>query len=227
MPGFIKPQLATLKMKAPAGEDWIHEIKYDGYRIQLHLDGDTRKAFTRNGHDWIKRFSVIAGAFDLPYQAIIDGEVVVVHEGRTNFSELQAELAGGRQDRLQYYAFDLLWLDGQDLRETSQLARKELLKELFETHGVEPPALYSEHAEGDGQELFEAAARLNFEGIISKRVDAPYRSERTEAWWKVKTVQREKFPVVGFVKDPTGVATLYLGKKEGKELRYIGKVGTG
>ncbi|WP_306664779.1 hypothetical protein [Bradyrhizobium sp. Arg816] len=121
MPGFIKPQLATLKMKAPAGEDWIHEIKYDGYRIPFHIDGDTRKAFTRNGHDWIKRFSVIAGAFDLPYQAIIDGEVVVVHEGRTNFSELQAELAGGRQDRLQYYAFDLLWLDGGDLRKTSQL----------------------------------------------------------------------------------------------------------
>lgn len=98
MPGFIEPQLATLKTKAPAGEDWIHEIKYDGYRIQLHIDGDTRKAFTRNGHDWIKRFSVIAGAFDLPYQAIIDGEVVVVHEGRTNFSELQAELAGENRD---------------------------------------------------------------------------------------------------------------------------------
>jgi bifunctional non-homologous end joining protein LigD len=106
-------------------------------------------------------------------------------------------------------------------------SRKELLKELFDTHGFEPPALYSEHAEGDGQELFEAAARLNFEGIVSKRVDAPYRSERTEAWWKVKTVQREKFPVVGFVKDPTGVAALYLGKQEGKELRYMGKVGTG
>ena len=155
------------------------------------------------------------------------GEVVVVHEGRTNFSELQAELAGGRQDRLLFYAFDLLWLDGQDLRKTSQLARKELLRELFDTHELEPLALYSEHAEGDGQELFEAAARLNFEGIISKRVDALYRSERTEAWWKVKTVQREKFPVVGFVKDPTGVAALYLGKKEGEELVYIGKVGTG
>jgi len=227
MPGFIKPQLATLKMKAPAGEDWIHEIKYDGYRIQLHIDGDNRKAFTRNGHNWISKFSTIAGAFDIPGQAIIDGEVVVVHEGRTNFSKLQAELAGGRQDRLQYYAFDLLWLDGKDLRKTSQLARKELLRELFETEGIEPPALYSEHAEGDGHELFQAAAKLNFEGIVSKRVDAPYRSERTEAWWKVKTVQREKFPVVGFVKDPTGVAALYLGKKEGKKLVYMGKVGTG
>lgn len=98
---------------------------------------------------------------------------------------------------------------------------------MFDTHSVGPPALYSEHAEGDGHELFEAAARLNFEGIVSKRVDAPYRSERTEAWWKVKTVQREEFPVVGFVKDPTGVAALYLGRQDGKDLRYIGKVGTG
>ncbi|OSJ36827.1 MULTISPECIES: non-homologous end-joining DNA ligase [Bradyrhizobium] len=226
MPGFIKPQLATLKMKAPAGEDWIHEVKYDGYRIQLHLDGDTHKAFTRNGHDWIKRFSVIAGAFDLPYQAIIDGEVVVIHEGRTNFSELQAELAGRRQDRLLYYAFDLLWLDGKDLRKTSQLARKELLKELFDTHGVEAPALYSDHLIGDGQEMFEHAALLNYEGIISKRVEAPYRSDRNEGWLKVKAVQHGKFPVVGFVKDPSGVAALYLGKKEGKELVYMGKVGT-
>lgn len=225
MPGFIKPQLATLKTKAPAGEDWLHEIKYDGYRVQFHIDGDTPKAFTRNGHDWIKRFSVIAGAFDLPYQVIIDGEVVVVHEGRTNFSELQAELAGGRQYRLQYYAFDLLWLDGQDLRKTSQLARKELLKELFETHGMEPPALYSEHAEGDGQELFEAAARLNFEGIISKRVDAPYRSERTEAWWKVKTVQREKFPVVGFIKDPTGSPPSTSAKRKAMSCATWGRSG--
>ena len=226
MPGFIKPQLATLKMKAPAGEDWIHEVKYDGYRIQLHLDGDTHKAFTRNGHDWIKRFSVIVGAFDLPYQAIIDGEVVVIHEGRTNFSELQAELAGGRQDRLLYYAFDLLWLDGKDLRKTSQLARKELLKELFDTHGVEAPAHYSDHLIGDGQEMFEHAALLKYEGIISKRVEAPYRSDRNEGWLKVKAVQHGKFPVVGFVKDPSGVAALYLGKKEGKELVYMGKVGT-
>ncbi|WFU75207.1 hypothetical protein [Bradyrhizobium sp. CB2312] len=131
MPGFIKPQLATLKSKAPSGENWLHEIKYDGYRIQLHIDGDGRKAFTRTVLNWIKRFSVIAGAFDLPGQAIIDGEVVVVHDGRTNFSELQADLAGGNQDRLLYYAFDLLWLDGKDLRSASQLARKELLQELL------------------------------------------------------------------------------------------------
>jgi bifunctional non-homologous end joining protein LigD len=217
--------LATLKLKAPKG-NYLYEIKYDGYRIQVHIDGDSRKAFTRNGYDWVKRFSRIAGALDIP-PAIIDGEVVVVHEGRTNFSELQAELARGRQDRLLYYAFDLLWLDGKDLRKSPQVERKALLKDLFDTYKLEPPVLYSEHQEGNGQELFEAASRLNFEGIISKRADAPYRSDRNEGWLKIKTVQKGKFPVVGFVKDPTGVAALYLGKKEGKELVYIGKVGTG
>ncbi|WP_375780472.1 non-homologous end-joining DNA ligase [Bradyrhizobium sp. ma5] len=227
MPGFIKPQLATLRSKAPSGERWVHEVKYDGYRVQLHIDGSSRKAFTRTGLNWIKRFSVIAGAFDVPGQAIIDGEVVVVHEDRTNFSELQAELARGDQDRLLYYAFDLLWLDGKDLRGAPQLERKAMLQGLFDAYELEPPILYSEHVQGDGQSLFEAATRLNYEGIVSKRVDAPYRSERGEAWLKVKTVQREKFPVVGFVKDPTGVAALYLGKREGRELVYVGKVGTG
>ncbi|MET4478534.1 non-homologous end-joining DNA ligase [Bradyrhizobium sp. F1.13.3] len=227
MPGFINPQLATLKMKAPSGAHWIHEVKYDGYRIQLHINGDGRKAFTRNGHNWVNRFSVIAGVFDIPGQAIVDGEVVVIHEGRTNFSELQADLGRGDQDRFVYFAFDLLWLDGKDLRRMAQLARKALLKQLIDENGLEAPIFYSEHHEGDGQALFEAASKLNYEGIVSKRVDAPYRSERVEAWQKIKTVQRDKFPVVGFVKDPSGVAALYLGKQEGKELRYMGKVGTG
>ncbi|WP_244551134.1 non-homologous end-joining DNA ligase [Bradyrhizobium sp. Rc2d] len=227
MPGFISPQLAIPKMKPPSGAQWIHEIKYDGYRIQLRIDGDDRRALTRTGLDWTNKFSTIAGAFDIAGQAIVDGEVVVIHEGRPSFAELQADLARGDQDRLLYFAFDLLWLDGQDLRTLSQIARKELLKQLIESHKLEKPIVYSEHHVGDGQALFEAASKLNYEGIISKRVDAPYRSDRVEAWQKIKTVQRGKFPVVGFVKDPSGVAALYLGKQEGKELRYMGKVGTG
>ncbi|MEY9639175.1 bifunctional non-homologous end joining protein LigD [Bradyrhizobium japonicum] len=225
MPGFIKPQLAILKDKAPSGAQWIHEIKFDGYRAQVHVDKGTARIFTRNGHDWTRRFSAIAGSFKLRSQTIFDGEVVVIHEGRTNFSELQADLAKGRQDRMLFYAFDILFHNGEDLRGKSQLNRKERLKELIDMLG--PPILYSEHHEGDGQELFEAASRLNYEGIVSKRIDAPYRSDRGEAWLKVKAVQREQFPVVGFIKDPTGVAALYLGKQEGKELRYLGKVGTG
>lgn len=121
MPGYIGPQLATLKMKAPSGPQWIHEIKYDGYRIH------DRRVYTRNGYNWISKLSRIAGAFDIEGQAIVDGEVVVIHEGRTNFSELQADLGRGDQDRLIYFAFDLLWLDGKDLRKKPQVERKRLL----------------------------------------------------------------------------------------------------
>jgi bifunctional non-homologous end joining protein LigD len=226
MPGFIKPQLAILKAKAPAGSQWLHEIKFDGYRVQIRLNKGKRKVYTRNGLDWTKRFSIIAGVLDIPGQAIIDGEVVVIHEGRTNFSELQAELAAGRQDRLVFYAFDLLWRDG-DVRKLPQIERKQMLSDLLGENGIEHPIIYSEHLIGDGQEMFKHAAKLKFEGIVSKRADAPYRSERTEAWLKIKTVQNGNFPVIGFVKDPTGVAALYLGKREGNDLVYMGKVGTG
>ncbi|WP_029079828.1 non-homologous end-joining DNA ligase [Bradyrhizobium sp. th.b2] len=226
MPGFIRPQLATLRSKAPKS-GYLHEIKYDGYRVQLHLNQGKAKAYTRNGLDWTKRFSAITRAFDIPRQAIVDGEVVVVHGGRTNFSELQADLARGRQDRLLYYAFDLLWLDGHDLRKLPQIERKSMLRGLFDACKLAPPLLYSEHLEGDGQEFFEHASKLNYEGVVSKKADAPYRSDRNDGWLKVKAVQREKFPVIGFVKDPTGVAALYLGKQEGRELVYMGKVGTG
>jgi bifunctional non-homologous end joining protein LigD len=225
MPGFIKPQLATLKEHAPSGAQWIHEIKYDGYRTQVHLDRGVANIFTRNGHNWTNRFSHIASSFKLRSQTIFDGEIVVVHGGRTNFSELQADLAKGRQDRMLFYAFDILFHNGADLRGRAQLERKEILKELIDM--LDPPVIYSEHHEGDGQELFEAASKLKYEGIVSKRIDAPYRSERVEAWQKIKTVQKGRFPVVGFIKDPTGVAALYLGKQEGKDLVYMGKVGTG
>jgi bifunctional non-homologous end joining protein LigD len=174
MPGFIKPQLATLKTKAPKGEQWLHEIKYDGYRIQVHVNSGRKKVYTRNGLDWIKRFTEIAGALAIPGEAIIDGEVVVIHEGRTNFSELQAELAAGRQGRLIYYAFDLLWRNG-DLRKLPQIERKQLLLDLLGENDIEYPVLFSEHLVGDGQKTFEHAAKLNWEGIISTR-----RADRSE-----------------------------------------------
>lgn len=228
MPGFIKPQLAALRPKAPSGNQWLHEIKYDGYRVQLHVNKDRRTIYTRTGLDWTKRFSVVAGAFDISVErAILDGEIVVVKDGRTNFPELQAELAKGNQDRLLFYAFDLLFLEGFDLRKSPQIERKRIPKMLFDETGLQSPILYSEHVVTDGNEVFAHACKLNFEGIISKKADAPYRSERRDAWIKVKCLKREKFPVAGFVKDPTGVAALYLGKQEGKELVYMGKVGTG
>lgn len=228
MPGFIKPQLAELRSKPPSGDRWLHEIKLDGYRLQLHVNKNRRTFYTRSGLDWTKRFAVIAGAFDIPVErAIIDGEVVVIENGRPNFSALQAELAKGNQDRLLFYAFDLLFLEGFDLRGSPLIERKRVLKMLFDETRLQPPILYTEHIDGDGDAVFAHACKLNYEGIISKKADAPYRSERTDAWIKVKRVEREKFPVVGFVKDPSGVAALYLGKREGKDLVYVGKVGTG
>jgi bifunctional non-homologous end joining protein LigD len=219
MPGFIKPQLATLKSKAPRGDQWLHEIKYDGNKV--HLSRGSKKVFTRTGLDWSKRFTEIAGALAIQGEAIIDGEVVVVREGRTNFSELQAELAAGRQG-LVYYAFDLLWRNG-DLRKLPQIERKQLLLDLLCENDIELPVLFSEHLVGDGQKTFEHAAKLNWEGIISKRADAPYRWERNENWLKIKAVHNGKFPVVGFVKDPSGVAALYLGKQEGNKPRVHGQ----
>jgi bifunctional non-homologous end joining protein LigD len=228
MPGFISPQLATLKSKAPTGDQWVHEIKFDGYRLQIHLNKGKVTVYTRNGHDWTNRFPLIADAFDIPVErAIFDGELVVVHDGRANFSELQADLANGKQRRMVFYAFDLLFFDGFDLRKSPQIERKRVLKMLFDETSLKSPILYSEHMVTDGNEMFAASCKLGWEGIISKNADAPYRSDRNEGWLKVKCVQKGKFLVIGFVKDPTGVAALYLGKREGKDLVYMGKVGTG
>jgi bifunctional non-homologous end joining protein LigD len=193
MPRFISPQLATLKSKAPVGSKWLHEIKFDGYRLQIYLNKGVR-IFTRNGHDWTNRFPVIAGAFDIPVErAIFDGEVVVVHEGRTNFSELQADLASGKQRRMVFYAFDILYLEGFDLRKSPQIERKRVLKMLFDETRLQGPVLYSEHMLTDGNEMFAASCKLGFEGIISKNAEAPYRSDRNEGWLKVKCVQKGSF----------------------------------
>jgi bifunctional non-homologous end joining protein LigD len=174
MPGFIAPQLATSRSKAPSGNQWLHEIKYDGYRVQLHVNKQRRTIFTRGGLDWTKRFSVIAGAFDIPVErAILDGEIVVVKDGRTSFSELQAELAKGNQDCLLFYAFDLLYLEGFDLRKAPLVERKRILKMLFDETGLESPIIYSEHLQMDGNKMLAHACKLKFEGIISKNAEAP------------------------------------------------------
>jgi bifunctional non-homologous end joining protein LigD len=228
MPGFVAPQLAASRARAPSGEQWLHEIKYDGYRVQLHADKQRRTIFTRTGLDWTRKFSVIADAFDIAVErAILDGEIVVIKDGRTSFAELQAELARGNQDSLLFYAFDLLYLEGFDLRQAPLIERKRILKMLFDETGLQSPIIYSEHLRTDGNEMLAHIRKLKFEGIISKNAEAPYRSERSDAWIKVKCLQRGKFSVVGFVKDPTGVAALHLGRQQGKDLVYAGKVGTG
>lgn len=178
--------------------------------------------------DWTKRFSGISAAVaEAPVsQAVIDGEIVVVVDTRTDFGALQADLAAGRQDRLLFYCFDLLHLDGHDLRKVPLLERKRLLRGLFDT-GPAAPIVYSDHMD-DGAAMFPGAVKLNWKGIVSKRADAPYRSgEGSDNWQKIKTSKRESFPIVGYVPAMGGIAALHLGKREGKDLRYVGKAGTG
>lgn len=226
MPGFIKPQLATLKAKAPVGDKWLHEIKFDGYRVQAHVAMGRATLFTRNGHDWTNRFSSIAKALKLAtVAAVFDGEVVVEKDGRPNFSELQAALAVGKSASMVYYIFDLLYLNGYDLRGCALSERKRLLEEVLAK--AKQPIRYSEHMVTDGATMFQHACMMNLEGIISKNAEATYRSERNENWLKVKCMRREKFPVIGFIKEIDGISALYLGKEVDGELTYAGKVGTG
>lgn len=229
MPGFIPPQLATLRPRPPAGADWIHEIKFDGYRAQIHVSANGTRVFTRSGLDWTKRFTGIASPWAGAGvdQAVVDGEIVVVVDSRTDFSALQADLAAGRQDRLLFYAVDLLHLDGHDLRKVPLRERKRLLAELIEDRKLKAPIIYSEHM-ADGAAMFAGAERLNWEGIVSKRADAPYRSgDRSDSWQKIKTSKREQFHVVGYVPATGGIAALHVARREGAKLIYVGKVGTG
>lgn len=165
MPGFIPPQLATLRPRPPAGADWIHEIKFDGYRAQAHVSADGGRIFTRSGLDWTKRFTAIAAAWARAGvdQAVVDGEIVVVVDSRTDFGALQADLSAGRQDRLLFYAFDLLHLDGHDLRKVPLRERKRLLRELIERTGLGPPIMFSDHMD-DGATMFAGRRAVELGG---------------------------------------------------------------
>lgn len=223
---FIKPQLATLYDGFTPGK-WVYEIKFDGYRMQAHRLKGASKFFTRSGLDWLNRFSFIhEGLQALPPDVIIDGEVVSVEpNGRTNFSQLQADLKSGRQDRLTYYAFDILKLGKQDLRPLPLLERK-LALEMVLKNANAPGIMYSEHQTGIAKELFDGACKMNLEGLIAKNPDAPYRSDRNESWLKLKCIQTDQFVVIGYVPATRGrgVGALRVATKD---LKYVCKVGTG
>lgn len=229
-PGFIKPQLATLKDEVPPGTGWLHEIKFDGYRVQAHLIEGRPVLITRNGHNWTGRMSSLATALgELPANhLILDGEVIVPDgKGASDFDALEVAMGPrGRSADMLYYVFDVLHLDGFDVRAAPLLDRKQVLKKLL--RGVSPPILFSDHMADNGQKMFASACEMGLEGIISKRVDAPYRSARTESWIKVKCSRREAFTVVGYAPEGNGlVAALFLARKEGRDLKFVGKVGTG
>ncbi len=231
LPAFVPPQLATLHDTAPSGDNWLHEAKFDGYRMQAHLERGKVKLLTRKGLDWTAKFKPVAKALaQLNATALIDGEIVVEDNGVSDFSTLQADLSAKRSDRFVYYVFDLLHLDGVDLTDTALIERKAALKRLLEGTDRNGILRYSEHFEEDGAAMLRHACDLNLEGVVSKLRDAPYRSGRSDAWVKSKCGQEQEFVIVGY-KDAThlkgAIGALVLGYNEGGKLRYAGRSGTG
>jgi bifunctional non-homologous end joining protein LigD len=230
-PSFIEPCLATLRGSVPNGGAYVHELKFDGYRIQAHLHQGRVTLYTRSGFDWTKRFATVAADVALlpAEELVLDGEIICADpDGRPNFSALQDDLKRGRHDRFVYYAFDLLHLNGVDARPAPLTERKRVLQSILaETRTTAPRVLYSEHFE-DGAALYAQATNLGLEGIISKRADSPYRSGRGEQWIKVKCWKHERFAVVGFVPEGSaGLLKLRLARRQQDGLIYVGRVGTG
>jgi bifunctional non-homologous end joining protein LigD len=230
-PDFIDPCLATLRSKVPSARGFVHELKLDGYRLQAHLHDGRVSLYTRTGLDWAPRFPTIAAnVARLPAgKLVIDGEVISADAtGRPNFGALQDDLKRGRYDRLIYYVFDLLHLDGFDTRAAPLIERKRVLQSfLTEAGTIAPRVLYSEHFE-DGTDLYARAIEMSLEGIVSKTADAPYRSGRSQQWFKVKSWKRERFAVIGFVPEGSrGLLKLRLARLEDGALVYVGRVGTG
>jgi len=224
-PGFVEPALATAIERVPQGERWIHEIKFDGYRVQLQIANEDVKVFTRRGNDWTRRFRKIANdAFLISASsAIIDGEVVVpAADGTTDFSVLQNELKG-KSDKIAMVAFDLLYLNGYDVRKLPLIERKTLLKKLI----VKTAIQFSESFEVDGPEMFKHACGVGLEGVVSKVRDSRYNSGRGNDWVKKTCAQRETLTIAGFAIDGTKWDGIYLGRRKGKDLVYAGKVDHG
>ncbi|HMH75492.1 MAG TPA: DNA ligase D, partial [Candidatus Udaeobacter sp.] len=232
LPAWVAPQLATLVSGPPPGDDWVHEIKLDGYRILLRVERGRVRLLTRNRQDWTARFPAVAeAAAALPVkEALLDGEIVALDRaGVSSFQALQQadQLETGRT--LVYVAFDLLFLDGSDLRPLLLVERKARLARLLK--GRRGRLRYSEHFDLPGQRVFDRACRLGLEGIIAKQKNAPYTSGRGQAWLKVKCVARQELVIGGYT-DPDGAraefGSLLLGvhDRDGR-LVYAGRVGTG
>jgi bifunctional non-homologous end joining protein LigD len=230
-PAFIPPQLATLVAQAPVGPGWVHELKWDGYRIQIRIEAGEARVHTRRGHDWTAKLPrLAAAAAALPVRSVIlDAEMVVLDaQGRSSFSALRSALGRGIDAGIIAFVFDLLWLDGVDLRERPLLERKAELVALLSASA--DPLRYCEHFAGEGSRVYASACDLGAEGIISKRHDAPYRSERSDTWRKVKCINRQEFVIAGYVPAlniGTGLRGLVLAVHEGGKLAYAGRVGTG
>jgi bifunctional non-homologous end joining protein LigD len=234
LPGFVAPQLASEAATPPVGEHWVHELKLDGYRVQAHIDKAGKvRLYTRSGLDWTHRMPSIArevGKLSVE-GAIVDGEVVVLlANGQSSFADLQAAFEEGAKHPLTYFVFDLLHLNGHNLRQQPLTERKGILSQMLESLADQQTVLYGQHLESEGKPIFDEACRMGAEGIVSKRSDSAYVSGRSKSWLKIKCDRRQEFVVGGFTKPANGsegIGALLLGYYEDKKLVYAGRTGTG
>ncbi|WP_038975383.1 DNA ligase D [Bradyrhizobium japonicum] len=229
MPDFVAPQLCTAIERPPAADGWCHEIKFDGYRVQLRVADGEATLKTRKGLDWTDKFAAIAKeAGELP-DVMIDGEIVALdHNGAPNFSSLQAALSDGKTEDLIFFAFDLLFAEGLDCRRLPLGERKDRLRQLLEAGKKKSGQIrYVEHFESSGDAVLQSACKLELEGVVSKKLDAPYRSGRTESWTKAKCRAGHEVVIGGWKTTNGKFRSLMAGVHRGDHLAFVGMVGTG
>ena len=229
MPDFVAPQLCTPVERPPSSDGWCHEIKFDGYRVQLRIEDGEATLKTRKGLDWTGKFGAIAKeAASLP-DALIDGEIVALdHNGAPNFSSLQAALSDGKTEDLIFFAFDLLFAEGLDYRRLPLGERKERLKALLDARKKKASQIrYVEHFVSGGDAVLQSACKLELEGVVSKKIDAPYRSGRTESWTKAKCRAGHEVVIGGYKTTNGKFRSLMAGVHRGDHLAFVGMVGTG
>jgi bifunctional non-homologous end joining protein LigD len=232
MPEFVPPQLATLFDKPPAGDEWLHELKFDGYRLLCHLQRGNVRFWTRNQNDWTAKFPGLGKAIkELPVKsAIFDGEVVALDaSGRASFQKLQQSINKGAGSGLIFHIFDLIYIEGYSLTRTPLRERKAVLEELIGPLGERSVLRYSDHIEGNGAQFFKEACKLGLEGIVSKLADSLYESTRSHSWLKIKCIKRQEFVIAGYTLSDKGIpfSSLILGFYDKGKLIYAGRAGTG
>ena len=232
MPEFVSPQLATLMKEAPRGNEWLHELKFDGYRLLCHLQRGQVRLWTRNRKDWTDKFPHVAKALQsLKVQsAILDAEVVAMDaSGRSSFQMLQQAIHKTAGKGLSLEVFDLIYIEGFNIQGTPLLERKGVLEQLLGSVRKSGVLRYSDHVEGNGPKFLQQACKLGLEGIVSKLADSPYESTRSQNWQKVKCLQRQEFVIAGYTLSDKGLpfSSLVLGVYEKGKLIYAGRVGTG
>jgi bifunctional non-homologous end joining protein LigD len=230
LPKFVEPLLPMLREKPPVGPNWVHEIKFDGYRFQIRLWHHVAQILTRRGHDWTRKAREVAAAASTlsTDSALIDGEAVVMAEdGTTDFNELERELGKGDSDRITFHAFDLLYFHGHDLRRVPLLDRKRLLRALLADLPQDSPIRYSDHLEGDALGMKLQACELGLEGIVSKLKDSRYVAGHSDLWAKTPCRTRETYAIVGYALKGKRFDGFYLGEERKEKLEYAGKIESG